>query len=415
MAQTYQQGHNIIVMALSRDAMQLMKSSVKTGQHFRALKQTLGPKLKKMRGEMKSLIPSIGGIRKRMDETRDEIKLLVDGKQTVGPKHLEYQAALITDYRAKVDEYQRLRERSERDILTLKKEEKRWVSQMRSVTDIHEKAFVDCGVEDDDEEPPWEDSAYIIDELESEPTFIGFDIDSSDSSEHETIVEAKTGDSEAIDMGKQHHDHEQDLQDAYAAHDDHRSEYDRGLQNHIRDQKRRRQNVSDNVLANKFTPIFLTEGQELIADVKAAEDALAKFEQKAWEAGAPLHTLGFHADAAAYEAAIEMEGRLDMTDYKCEKVEQWMNTEMDTISLADTIPDLPEEDVAGIEGIMRDNDEATEMHEPEVGDISNLNCTLFNRSRMEIKPQPPASLLPTTKSGITHHLNRIRAARLRRC
>jgi hypothetical protein len=353
-------------MAPSKDAMQLMKSSIKLAQQFRALKSKLDPKLKDRRKEMKSLVSSIAGIKKRLDEAMDEINLLAEREQTVGPKHLEYRSALITDYQAKGDEYQRLRKKSQKGIQTLRKAEKRWISHMRSLTDIHDQALVNCGLLEDDEESSWTDSAYKIDELDPAPTFINFIPNSSDRSDHETIVEAEDVDFEAAEMRKQHRDHERELQDAYVAHDDHRDKNEQDLYILIQGQKHRGRDASDKVLANEFAPIHLAKGQKLIADVKSAEDALAKFEHEAWDAGIPLHTLGWHATAGAYEAAIELEGKSSLVDLDRNKVEQWMNTEMDAVSLAETVPDSLEEGVAGTEGSIRNNYKASETHEPEV-------------------------------------------------
>jgi hypothetical protein len=116
----------------------------------------------------------------------------------------------------------------------------------------------------------------------------------------------------------------------------------------------------------------VAEGSKLCAKIKAAEDALAKFQLRALEAGREIDILGYHDDMAAYEAGIQAEIDEDIENSKSmAQIEQWRQTEMDAISLPEAIPhDVPEDSVADVEESIGGGDEAGDANELEVRDAS---------------------------------------------
>jgi len=249
----------------------------------------------------------------------------------------------------------------------LKDVEKEWIQTMRRLSDRHDTVLTDCGLLRNENESEWGDSDYNYEEPAREAP-LESSIATSDDCEVNHVVQvpplnihpaaaldvemtqqqeesangAEDGTHQkALELREPHHRLIQSVRQARRAHDKHRESYQSLLHQYIEDEQDG-DSMDHADFATRFAPLYLQRGQECAAELQAAEEALASFEKEAYTAGNFLLTKWDHLKPEDHAVAIGDEDTLFIQRVDRDKVEQWMNEDMDAISIAATIPDKPQ-------------------------------------------------------------------------
>jgi hypothetical protein len=301
LGQTYFKAHNVICMTAPQDAMQLVLSSIRSGRKFRKLKGNLNRQMEEMQQDMED-------VRTQLKVEEDMLRKANRAFQAAGKDSskdlVNHRNTCLKIFRKTTDDYKRLQEKYAVIVKPLKELHKSWFNVMRQFTDHLDAAFVNSGILKDLDEPVWSSRQYRInqlgpgetDEEDDEEEDMG---NGSDTSMNDKEVDPAKRDSEL------HQACRKALQKAIDELGEHHHKYEPGLDKYIQSQTSKRRDVSKEVLANEYGPIHVAEGSKLCAKIKAAEDALAKFQLRALEAGREIDILGYHDDMAAYEAGIQ--------------------------------------------------------------------------------------------------------------
>jgi hypothetical protein len=353
MGKSYVAGRNIVVMVPDQETIQLMKSCVRAGRKFRKLKtdskvtmDETRTKMKQGREDMERLQAWIGAIDSAIKLQGETPKLELIQDRAQGRQ----------DYLNASAKYTEMRQILEALTLRLKEQEKVWINSMRELNDIHSATLVDCGLLQNDNVPIWDDEEYEIESVESAPEMqvfeeisrapveetgrLHFGTKDDKNGEKKTAPTQPVLEPEEIERRRKHKELEEALTRARRAHKQHRSRHGKLLREYIDAQEDDRE-ISHDEQATGFAPIFLTQWRQLTQDYQAAEDALAAFELEEWKKachseGKPLHLSCDHDCVEDHNKAIAAEGNV-----RCdrERIEHWMEADMDPVKIAETVVD----------------------------------------------------------------------------
>jgi hypothetical protein len=155
-----------------------------------------------------------------------------------------------------------------------------------------------------------------------------------------------------MDMHRAHREAKKDLEDARTAHDDHRDNYKQLRDRFIQDQEMDGNDLGTTA-EDVYGPIYLSLGQKRVEELRVAEDKLLEIEKGALDAGISFRIDNDHARLEDHIIEINAEGKASMLHSHWEKVMQWMDTDMDAVSLARTVVDESE--------MIQDSDKVDEL------------------------------------------------------
>lgn len=359
------------------EAMNLMRSCARSGRKFRTLKTDLQTKMDDIRKKMNDACEDMQDLRTRISLVDADIK-----RQGKRPERelIKIRGLWRQDYRNANAEYAQMRQHMEALIFQLKEEEKVWIGTMRKLNDIHDTTLTNSGLLKDENVPYWNDADYEIQSVGPAPEIMEFDEtvpDLDDDAEKNDAAAQPALDPEAkalrvkeMERRRKYSELENALTCARHAHEKHRGRYGKLLREYIEQQEEDdNREVTHIELATEFAPIFFTQWQELRQAYRAAKDALAAFVQTQWEKGIMLHLSCDHENVAVHEAGIAAEGKASLERLNWEKIESWMDTDIDMVKIAETVvEDLETSVVASQDDLDQDAESMDVDNAGEAGD-----------------------------------------------